>query len=55
MMFRKLLLDKKWMMLEVVDKNVFEIMTYNLVLICRIENHNLVFCSFLIHEMCVFC
>ena len=38
MMFTKLLLSKKkWMMLEIVDKNVLKIMTMlkNLVLVCK--------------------
>ena len=40
------------MVLEIVDKNVFEIMTLpnNLVLICRFKDHNLVFCS-----LCMIC
>ena len=55
-MFTKLSLNKnKWMMPEIVDKNVFKIMTLlnNLVLICSFEDHNLVFCSFCrIHVFC---
>ena len=38
---------KKWMVLEIVDKNVFEIMTLpnNLVFISRFKDHNLVYYS----------
>ena len=43
-----------WILLEVVDKNVFKIMTLlnDSVLICKFEDHNLVFCSLLVK--CVF-
>ena len=46
MMFTKLSLNKKkWMMLEIVDKNVFKIMTLpnNLVLICNFKT--IILCS----------
>ena len=35
------------MMKEIADKNDFKNMTlpYNFVLVCRFEDHNLVFCS----------
>ena len=38
---------KKWMMPEIIDKNTSEIMTLpnNLVLICRLQNHNAMSCS----------
>ena len=50
-------LIKKWLMLEIVDNNVFKIMAMpnNLVLVCRFEDHDLVFCSlYMICEICVF-
>ena len=43
-------------MLEIPDKNVFKIVTLpnNLILISRLLDHNLVFCSlYMIHEICV--
>ena len=46
------------MMLEIIIKNVFEIMTMlnNSVLLCKFKDHNLVFCSlYMIREICVFC
>ena len=48
-------LIKNWMMLEIVDKSVYKIMTLsnNLVFICRFQGHNLVFCSLhMIREIC---
>ena len=42
-------------MLEIVGKSVFKIMTLpnDLVLICRFQDHNLVFCSLhMIREIC---
>ena len=45
-------------MLQIVNKIFFEIMTLpnNLVLICRIYDHNIVFCSLnMIHEVSIFC
>ena len=46
---------RKWMMLETINKNAFEIMTLpnNLVLICRFEDHNLMFCS--LYMVCNIC
>ena len=43
-----------WILLEVMDKNVFKIMTLlnDSVLICKFEDHNPVFCSLLVK--CVF-
>ena len=35
-------LIKKWLMMEIVDKHVFEITTNKLVLACRFRDHNLV-------------
>ena len=49
---------KKWLMLEIIDNNAFEIMTLsnNLELIFRLKDHNIVFCSHcMIREICVFC
>ena len=46
------------MMLEIIDKNVFEILTLlnNSVLFCKFKDHNFVFYSlFMIREICVFC
>ena len=46
------------MMLEIVNKNASEIMTLSndLVLICRLQDHDLVFCLLdLICEIRVFC
>ena len=49
---------KKWVMVVIVDKNVFKIMTLlnNLVLIWRFYKHSFVFCSlYTIREISVFC
>ena len=51
-------LIKKWMMLEIVNKSAFEAikLPYNLLLVCRFQGRNLVFCSlYMIDEICVFC
>ena len=55
MMFAKLLLDKEMMMVEIIDKNVFKIMTLlnNLILVWRFVDHNLVFCS--LYTTCEIC
>ena len=47
-------LIKKWMMLDIIDKNVFKVMTLsdNLVDICKFKDHNIVCCSlYMIHEI----
>ena len=46
------------MPLEIVDKNVFKIITFlnNLLLTCRFSDHNLVFCLlYMIREISVLC
>ena len=51
-------LIRKWMPLEIVDKNVFKIITFlnNLLLTCRFSDHNLVFCLlYMIREIRVLC
>ena len=48
-------LIKKWIMLEIVDKSVFKIMSlpHSSVFIFSFEGHNLVFCSLhMIREIC---
>ena len=50
-------LIKKWMMLEIVDESIFRIITLpnNLVLICKFQGNNFVFCSLhMFHEIRVF-
>ena len=54
--FQNFCSTNKWMMLQIIEKSVFEIMTLpiNLVLSCRFKDHNLVFCSLcMILETCV--
>ena len=48
--YKTFYLIKKWMMLVIIYKNVFMTLPDNLVLICRFEDHNLVFC--LLYMIC---
>ena len=48
----------KWELMEIIDKNVFKIITLSnsLVLFCRFQNHNFVLCSlYMAGEIYLFC